>query len=391
MKIALLLPLALQFCAGGLWAAQQITTPPACVVGDQAMAQGQPQLAVEQYLKCLPLGQPSFKTLSNLGMAYAGLNQFDQAIRFYGQALALDLGNPQVRFNLGLAYFKTKRPAEAAKEFGRSLMSDPNNMRALELMAMCHFQLKEFELAAYEAELVLKTEPQENSASFLLGSSLLHLGAYHEAIRLIYSSIEKSDSPDAHVMLGQALLGVKAFAQALKEFQQAESMAADLEGIHSLLGTALAGVGNPSLAIAEFEKALEKNPDDFEANYYLGRLKLLSNEPDKAKVYLAKADSLRPGDPSVDYEYAVLAMQARDYPKAESLLTRIVQKVPDYLDAHVLLAEVYFHLHRTDEGKREKALVDAMKIAEQNRLDAEGKELQEANQAKSKSNSALHP
>jgi len=235
-----LLSIALFVSAVGLRAAQNSQEPPSCVIGDQALAQGQAQLAVEQYQKCLPQAQPSFKTLSNLGMAYAGLNQFDQAIHYYGQALALDSGNPPVRFNLGLAYLKSNQPEQAAREFARSLMSDPNNVRALELLAVCHFQMKDFELAAYEAEQVLKVEPQENSASFLLGSSLLRLGAYEEAIRLIYSSIEKADSPNAHVVLGQALLGVKAYAQALKEFQKAESMAPNLEGIHSQLGTAVA-------------------------------------------------------------------------------------------------------------------------------------------------------
>ncbi|HLY59932.1 MAG TPA: tetratricopeptide repeat protein [Terriglobia bacterium] len=379
---ALQLTIALLLCAGGLRVAEQATTPPACVIGDQALAQGQPQLAVEQYLKCLPLGQPGFKTLSNLGMAYAGLNQFDQAIRYYGQALALDPGSPQVRFNLGLAYLKTNHPQEAAKEFARTLMSDPNNMKALELLAVCHFQIKNFELAAFESEQVLKALPNENSASFLLGSCLLRLGAFKDAIPLIYSSIEKNNSATAHVVLGEAFLGVKAYAQALKEFEEAEKMAPDTEGLYSQIGTARAGLGETSMAIAEFEKALEKNSNDFEANYYLGHLKRLSNDMDEARKYLAKAESLRPGEPSVAYEYAVFAMQANDYPKAESLLTNIIQEVPSYIDAHVLLAEVYFHLHQTEDGKREKALVDAMKVAEQAQTDIEGKAREEASQGK---------
>jgi tetratricopeptide (TPR) repeat protein len=324
-------------------------------------------------------------------MAYAGLNQFDQAIRYYGQALALDGGNPKVRFNLGLAYLKSNRPENAAKEFARSLMSDPNNMRALELLAVCHFQTKNFELAAYEAEQVLKALPDENSATFLLGSSLQHMGAFKEAIPLIYSSIEKSDSPSAHVVLGQAFLGVKAYAQALKEFEQADKMAPKFEGIHSQEGIALAGLGNTTKATAEFQKALEANPNDFDANYYLGHLKRLSNDMDDAHKYLAKAETLRPDDASVAYENAVFAMAANDYPKAESLLTRIIAEVPSYLDAHVLLAEVYFHLHRTDDGKREKALVDAMRTAEQTQTDLEGKARHEALQDKSKSNSPPQP
>lgn len=390
MKVARELVLAL-LVGGVLQAAPQAKEPPSCVVADQALAQGQPQLAVEEYQKCLPLGPPSFKTLSNLGMAYAGLSQFDQAIRFYSQALALDANNPPILFNLGLAYLKSNQPDKAAKEFARSLMGDPGNVRALELLAVCHFQLKDFELAAYEAEQVLKAEPQENSAAFLLGSSLLRLGIYKQAIPLIYSSIAKNDSPNAHVILGDAFLGVKVYGQALKEFQQAESKAPDLDGIHSELGTAYAGLGQTDKAMAEFKKELEKHPDNFDANYSLGRLDRLNNDMDAANKYLAKAESLRPGNASIAYEYAVLAMQAKDYAKAESLLLKILQELPDYLDAHVLLAEVYFHMHRTTDGMREKALVDAMKNAEQARLNAEGKALQEAYRDSLKPNASPHP
>jgi tetratricopeptide (TPR) repeat protein len=324
-------------------------------------------------------------------MAYAGLNQFDQAIRYYGQALALDSGNPPVRLNLGLAYLKTNRTEQAAKEFARSLMGDPSNLRTLELLAVCHFQLKEFELAAFEAEQVLKSDPNEDSATFLLGSALLHLGMYDRAIPLIYSSIQKSNSPNAHMVLGQAFLGVKAYTQALKEFQQAASIAPDLEGIHSELGTAYAGLGQTDKAIAEYQKEVEKDPNNFDANLSLGRLNRLSDNMEVALKYFAKADSLRPGDPSIVYEYAVLAMQAKDYAKAESLLNKILAEVPEYLDAHVLLAEVYFHTHRPEDGMREKSLVDAMRAAEQARLDAEEKRLQEASQNRGIRNSSKHP
>lgn len=369
----------------------QTKASPSCVVGDQALAQGQPRLALTEYQKCLAESPPSFELLSNVGMVHARLNEFDQAIQFYIQALALDPGNPAVRMNLGLAYLKTNRPDRAAKEFARSLMADPNNNRALELLAVSHFQAKQFELAAYEAELVLKTDPKEDSALLVLGSSLLRLGMYKEAIPLIYSSIQNNNTANAHVVLGQAFLGIKAYAQALKEFQEAQKLQPDFDGLHSQMGTAYAGLGSTNLAMAEYEKELVKHPDDFDANYALGRLNRLSNNTDAALKYLAKADGLRPGNPSVGYEYAVLAIGDKDYAKAEALLLKILQQVPDYLDAHVLLAQVYFHMHRTQDGMREKALVDAMKSAEQSRLDAEGKARQEALQQKGKPQSSSQP
>jgi tetratricopeptide (TPR) repeat protein len=368
--------------------AAEAKEPPACVIGDQALAQGQPGLAVTQYQRCLANTTPTFQILSNIGMAYAQSGQFEQAVQLYTQALAFDPQNPPILLNLGLAYLKSNHVPEAARAFARSLMGDPSNMRALELLAVCHYQMKEYALAAYEAEQVLKSKPKEDSASFLLGSSLLRLGIYRQALTLLYSSVESSKSADAHMVLGQAFLGIKVYGEALKQFQEAETLNPKLDGIHANLATAMAGQGETGKAIAEYKLELAKHPENFEANYMLGRLDRLSNNMAEARKYLDKANSLRPGDPSVNYEYAVLAMQSKDYAKAASLLENIVQQEPDYLDAHVLLAEVYFHMHKKQEGMREKALVDAMKNAQDARYKAEGKAMQEAYTSKNPSSSS---
>jgi len=112
--------------------------PPACVLGDQALAQKQPDLAVIEYNKCLSNNPPTFKALSNLGIAYAQQKKFPQAIQTYGQAVALDSDNATVRINLGLAYMKTNRPKEASEQFALSLMANPHDAKALELLAYAH-------------------------------------------------------------------------------------------------------------------------------------------------------------------------------------------------------------------------------------------------------------
>ena len=92
-KIAIL---AVALCAAAqLVAAQgkgqsQTDEPPACVLADKALAQKQPDLAAIEYEKCLSTNPPSFRALSNLGIAYAQQQKFTQAIQAYGQALALD-------------------------------------------------------------------------------------------------------------------------------------------------------------------------------------------------------------------------------------------------------------------------------------------------------------
>ncbi len=352
-------------------AAGQIKEAP-CPPGDRALARHDFETAKTEYEACLKNGPPSYETLSNLGIIYAQAGQFDQAIRSYQQALAMSPESPPLHLNLGLAFLKSGRPAEAATEFARALLFDPDNPQTEELLAVCHFQMNDYALAAVEAQRVRKARPDEPSAAFLLGSAYLKLNLYNQAIPLIDFALRKTNTAEAHAVLGQAYLGVKAYKQALEEFRAALGLDPKIRGLHDGLGTAYSGLGNTDLAVAEYEKELAGNANDFEATYYLGRLKRLGGQPEEAKKLLEKAEQLKPGDPSVGYEFAVFAIQEKDYPKALALLQKIVGEYPTYTDAHVLLSEVYYKLHRRDDGEREKAIVDRLKKEEQARQSAQG-------------------
>ena len=371
----------------GLGAAQK--TEDVCPAANRALALGRLEEARGRYEDCLKQGPIRFDTLSNLGTVYAQLSKYDLAIQAYQQALALDPENAPVRMNLGLAYLKAGHPADAAKEFERSLLDGAENPKTEELLALCHYQTKEYSLAALEASRAHDALPEESSAAFLLGSSYLKMGLYKQAIPHLYFAAQKTDTAETHMFLGEAFLGVKAYKEALREFLRSSALAPQTPGLHSDLGTAYAGLSRVKDALAEYQKELARDPSDFEATYYLGRLKRLSGEVEDSKRLLAKAEQMRPGDPAVEYEYAVFAMNDKDYPKAEQLLTGILEKLPDYADAHVLLAEVYFKMRRREDGNRQKAIVEALKQADQERTTAEGKAREK--QAGGGSRSAPHP
>jgi cytochrome c-type biogenesis protein CcmH/NrfG len=66
--------------------------------------------------------------LGNLFMDHA---QYDQAARWYREALALDPENLDVRVDLGACLVTAGRPAEGLPEFERALKKDPTHKKAL--------------------------------------------------------------------------------------------------------------------------------------------------------------------------------------------------------------------------------------------------------------------
>ena len=336
----------------------------ACRNADLALSQSRLRDALSLFQTCHKQDPARVEALSSLGIVYARLGEFDEAIAAYKQGLALDPWNPQLNMNMGLAYLKSGRYEEAARSFSRTLLVESDNSRVEELRAFCHYQLEQYELAATEAERVHKAAPQDESAAFLLGSIYLKLHFYDKAIPLIDQALRKADSAQTHALLGEAYMGIRAFRKALQEFTRAQELQPDMPGLNSRIGSALVGLGDPERATAEFDKELVRDPNNFEANYYLGRLKRESNNYEAATKYLEKALQLRPGDPSTVREYSALAIQSRDYATAESMLRRVVEKYPNYFDAHVLLAEVYFKTHRPEEAEREKAIMEGLRKKE---------------------------
>lgn len=387
MRFTQLIPAALiSVClAAQAWGAQDQKTqapvardqePPACILGNETLAQKQPALAVIEYNKCLSKNPPTFKILSNLGIAYAQQKKFPEAIQSYGQALALDPQNANVLTNLGLAYMKTNRPKEASEQFARALLTDPGNGKTLELLAYAHLALSDYPLAGYEASIVHNASPGDPTAAYILGVAYMRMGMNVKAIPLIESSLAHAKpSGGTYMVLGEALVGIKSWEAALDAFRRAEKMDPSLPGLYADLGAALAAMAELDNAKAAFLKELARDPNNFKANYLLGQLDRAEGDKADAQKYLEKANELGSGNPGPAFELSVLAVQNEDYPKAEALLEGIVQKFPDLTDAHVLLAQVYFRLHKTEQGTRERAIAVALQRADHARLQAEGRRL----------------
>ena len=366
-RVTIALTLLILAPLGGA-AAEQNTD--VCKAADGALSKGQLEEALSLYQTCRQQNAPRLETLSNLGIVYTRLGQFENAVKTYQQALALDPGSPQVNMNLGLAYLKSERYENAVPAFARALVGQPDNLQAAELLAVCHYQLKQYELAAVEAERVRKSKPDEPSVAFLLGSAYLKMKLYDKAISLINFALQKASTAEAHAILGEAFLGARAYRKALDELLKAAEMQPQIPSLHSNMAEAYAGLGNTDQAIAAFQRELQKNPRDFKSNYFLGRLMRLKGDFEASKRYLAAAEQLRPGNAAVLYEYAVFALQAKDFSKAEALVRQVLEKYPDYTGAHILLSQVYFRTRRRDDAERERSIAETLRTQEQARPSA---------------------
>jgi Flp pilus assembly protein TadD len=120
---------------------------------------------------------------------------------------------------------------------------------------------------------------------------------------------------------------------------------------------ALLTTGDMTAAADAFRKSLELNPNDFISNLQLGVVLKQDQRYDEARNCFERALRVRPGDPAVRYQLATLDLMAGKLDQACAKLEKLTKDSPEFVEAHVSLATVYYRLKRKADGDRERELV----------------------------------
>lgn len=313
--------------------------------------------AIREYRRYLALDPGNFVARANLGAALAHQGRYTEAIREYEQALKTQPGNPQVRLNLALAHYKAMQLNEAVEELLPLHAADPSDLRLGLLLGDCYFRLGEDKKAAALLEPYEVANPNQQALDYLLGMTLIRDGQIAKGEVLVNKILRNGDSPEAHLMLGQARLEINDTAGAISELSKSLQLDPKLLLAHWLLGKALLQSGQRAQAIAAFQQELALDPNEFGPNLYLGSLLNEGQQFKQAMLYLNRALQVRPGSPQVSYQIAVAQIGMGNLESARKMLEALVKASPDFVEAHISLASVDYRLRLKQNGDRERAIV----------------------------------
>ncbi|HEV8429649.1 MAG TPA: tetratricopeptide repeat protein [Pyrinomonadaceae bacterium] len=330
---------------------------------------GDIEAAIRGYLSILTKHPERVDVRSNLGAAYSRLGRFEEAIAQYKQALRLDSRNEMIRFNLALAYYKGALFVEATDELTTFLAvaaSDlPQRPNAVLLLADCQVRIGNYKKVIESLSPLAEADPNNRTVAFLLGSALIGDGQLNRGQLLIDRVFHDDDSAEAHLLLGSILLLADDGHGALREFERAIQLDPKLPTLHAWYGRALMRMGDSAKAKTAFRGELAENQNDFNANLFLGVLLRQDKQFDEAFQYLSRAVRLRPRDQYTRYHLAAVYGALAKPKDALPLLEDVVREFPDFSEARVLLASVYYRLNRKEDGDREKAAVQKLNAEQQ--------------------------
>jgi tetratricopeptide (TPR) repeat protein len=316
--------------------------------------------AAAAYRELLKTQPSNIAARSNLGVVLAQLGRYEEAIEAYRAALAVDPKQQKIRLNLGIALYKAARCGDAVTELTAVRAVEPDNLQARYLEADCHLRMGEPKAVIALLAPIEPAHQDDLALAYMLGLAYLQEKDAAKGGTLVDRILRHGESAEAHLMLGMAKRGGGDLAGGLEELGKAVTLNPELPGVHSLYGRALLETGNRDKARAEFEAEIARNPLDFDAQLYLGVLLKEEQAFDEAMPHFERALGVRPGDPGVRYQMVTIYVSRGETEKALPELERIVKEAPDFLEAHVTLATVYYRLKRRDDGDRERAIVDRL-------------------------------
>jgi len=313
--------------------------------------------AVREYRAYLNQVPDSVMAHSNLGAALSRLGRFEEAIAEYKQAMERDPGNLQVRLNLALSYYKTAQVSTAAEELAAVVAKQPSNRQAVFLLADCDLQLGENKKVIELLAPLEKDSPDDKALIYLLGTAYIRDKQPQRGQLLVDRILRDGDSAEARLLLGTTRMNAQEFSEALVDLKKAVELNPKLPDVYSYYGLALLATGDMAAASDAFHKELESNPNDFVANLQLGVVLKQDQRFDEARTSFERALRVRPGDPGVRYQLATLDLTAGNLDRACASLEALTKESPQFVEAHVSLATVYYRLKRKADGDRERELV----------------------------------
>jgi len=327
--------------------------------------------AVRQYQAILKTHPERVDVRSNLGAAYSRLGRYEDAIEQYKLALASDSRNQTIRRNLALAYYKATLFAEAASELDRFITAAPEGLaerkEAVLLLADCLLRLGQYKKVVDLLSPLAASDTDNRTIAYVLGSALVGDGQVQRGQVLIDRVFRGEDSAEGRLLIGSILLLADDGQTAIKELERAIELNPKLPTLRAWYGRALMRMGDSEKARSAFKSELSDNPNDFDANLFMGVLLKQDRSLDEAFGYLSRAIRLRPRDSYGRYHLGALYATMGRAGEARGLLEDVVKEYPDFVEARVLLASVYYRLNRKADGDRERDIVKRLNSEQQSK------------------------
>ncbi len=296
------------------------------------------------------------------GIDMASEGRFEDAARFFYEAIKLNPNDAEAHFQMGIMFYYVKRNRDAAlAELKKAKELNSKDPDITYHLGYINAKEGRYDAAINYYQQTIALDPSYADAHCSLGIVYTYfrdrydqaIPAFQEAIRL------RRHYPQAHFFLGSAYGAQGRYDEALKEFKIALEQNPEYGDVHFIMGNLLGGKGKYEEAIEEFRLALEANPDDGEVHYKLGVILDKLGRFDEAVKALRLSLQLSPKHLETHNQLGFLFARQGRLEEAIVEFKAALQKNPQYTKAYNNLGIAY-----AEQGEYEQAIAHFQKAME---------------------------
>nr|XP_013815924.1 PREDICTED: tetratricopeptide repeat protein 21B [Apteryx mantelli mantelli] len=265
---------------------------------------------------------PSAHTFLLLGDAYMNIQDPDEAIEVYEQALKRSPKDPALASKIGKALVKTHNYSKAISYYEAALRSGQQNFLCYDLAELL-MKLKQYEKAEKVLQQALDHEPVNEL------SSLMEDGRYQALLAKIYSKMEKNDEAIVSLQQArelQARVLKRAQIEQLDAVPAQKQLAAEICAEIAKLSTAQR---NYEKAIKFYKEALVHCETDNKAMLELARLYLAQDDTDACQHQCSLLLKNDQDNEAATMMMANIMFRKQDYEQAVFHFQQLLERKPD--------------------------------------------------------------
>jgi cytochrome c-type biogenesis protein CcmH/NrfG len=311
------------------------------------------------------------EAIHRVANARARIGEFDDVDQEFDEALSLADADPEIRLDYASVLFDQGRLSEAHSMAQSALDLDPKNARARIVLGRISFQEKQYAAAAVQFE-AAAAAGEFTEIWRLLALSYLRLQQPDRAEPVLTKALNSlGDTAGNHVLVGTIYYYGDYPKRALAELRKALAQDPREPNAHYYLG--LAYLGNDegagyASAVREFEAQLQEYPEDFRSRYMLGYIALQQRQFEKAEHELSQAARINPNDQGTRLLLARLYSETNRQKQAKDVLQALTapakgDKTVDFtvIRAHYMLGRLLQQEGQFQEGTNEIAIAERLR------------------------------
>ncbi len=252
-----------------------------------------------------------------LGSVYSRLQQSEQALAAYRQALTLEARSADTLHEMGMVYAMQGVVAEAEEFFRRALALKPND-------AASHYQLGNLYLSQAERAKAI--------------------AAYRQALVGLAHSVE------LHSNLGVALHDHGDLGQAHRHLLRARELAPQLAQVHYNLGRTEQALGHVRSAKTCYERALQLDPRFIQARYSLGTVLRSERQLRESRICFEHVLALNSDHHDARFNLASVLEELGQHEESVAAYRVLLSKRPNDIEALYNMAGTLHTLGKTAEA-----------------------------------------